>query len=300
MKVFYHDDNDGKCAAHQVYLYTKLNNVDINKKDFYPVNYNDKTPDASLIEKGEEVYIVDYSFTEATIDKLLAISFKANGNVHWFDHHKSSLEVLDYVTSTNICKSVCIDMERSGALIAYNMLIKGTNSDDGCVRHVVDLVDDHDRWIHAIPESKLFNLGSIVFPNGPCDNIWHSDPDNVIDKGVSISEYTNIANLKACRQGKYLIKINDKRCVVLNTPIKSSEALSTYFEKYGLAIRWSFNGQNFEYSVYSTLEDVDCSAIAKHFNPAGGGHKGAAGFTSDKLLFKDGFTFRIKGATIND
>ena len=49
-------------SGNQVYLYAKLNNVNINKKDFYPVNYNDKTPDVSVIEKGEEVYIVDYPY----------------------------------------------------------------------------------------------------------------------------------------------------------------------------------------------------------------------------------------------
>lgn len=298
MKVFYHNDNDGKCAAHLVYLWAKNKQYNIEQTDFYPVNYNDKVPTADLVEKGEEVYIVDYSFTETTVSELLNISFKAMGNVYWFDHHKTSLEVEGYIKSTNVCKSMVIDVNRSGTLITYDELIKDTEVDNDTIKEVVKLVDDYDRWIHAYPESKLFNSGSTMFPNGPFDDIWHTDPGNVIEKGKFVKEYNDIINLKMCNHGKYFIKINDKRCIVLNTPIKSSDVFNEYFEKYRLAIRWSFDGEIYNYSIYSSRDDVDCSAIAKYFDPNGGGHKGAAGFRSKDLKFKAGYSYRIKNATI--
>ena len=135
-------------------------------------------------------------------------------------------------------------------------------------------------WLHSlIPFPLLFSV-----PESPLE----LESQLIFDENASLT----IFNLFAPTVSFALV-------FVLNTPIKSSDAFSTYFEKYGLVIRWSFNGNLFNYSIYSSLEDVDCSAIAKHFDQAGGGHKGAAGFTSDKLLFKDGFSYRIKGATIN-
>lgn len=294
MKVFYHDDNDGKAAAHMVYLYAQMMQKEISKEDFYPVNYGNKLPDKNLINKGEEVFIVDYSFTENTIDTLSAISFKSLGNVHWYDHHKSSLEVEKYVKSTNICKSVLININKSGAMIAYEQLVRGHLCyDTGEIYKVIKLVDDYDRWIHKYPESLWFNTGSITVPNGPMDDIWHTDPSAIIEKGKTIQEYKDISDTKTCKASKYFIKINDKRCIVLNTPVKSSQAFGSLYDKYKLAIRWSFNGKTYEYSVYSGYDDIDCSAIAKHFDPAGGGHKGAAGFRSKNLLIKENYSFRI-------
>lgn len=37
-------------------------------------------------------------------------------------------------------------------------------------------------------------------------------------------------------------------------------------------------------AIYSSNKEIDCSKIAESFG--GGGHKGAAGFSSDELLFK--------------
>lgn len=294
MKIFYHDDNDGKAAAAMVYLHLSEDGISVSKTDFYPVNYADKVPTADVVAKGESVYIVDYSFTEATFDKLSNICFKSENNVYWYDHHESSLEIYDYVKSTNLCKDLIIDMNYSGARIVYNRFIKDTNIDSDDIKRVITLVDDYDRWIHNYPESMYFNTGSLMYPNGPTDKIWKSDPKEVIENGKIIQQYNDISNTKNTRSSKYFIKVNDKRCIVLNSSIKSSQAFGSYYDKYKFAIRWSFNGKEYNYSIYSEFDDINCSIIAKHFDPEGGGHKGAAGFRSDKLLFKDGFSFRIK------
>ena len=47
---------------------------------------------------------------------------------------------------------------------------------------------------------------------------------------------------------------------------------------------WVFNGTKYSYSIFSSNLNVDCSKIAEKYS--GGGHKGAAGFSSDELLFK--------------
>lgn len=296
MKIFYHDDADGKAAAHCVYLYAKLFMRDISKEDFFPVNYGDKLPDAEKLKKGETVFIVDYSFTEKTIGTLSAISFKALGNVYWYDHHKSSLDVKEYVDNTRMCKSVVIDMNRSGAKIAYDELITPSNIFNLNLEKVITYVDDYDRWIHKYPESLSFNSGLIMYPNGPTDDVWEDDPAEVIEKGAVIQKYLTKTNNKIAKNS-FFIKINDKRCIVLNTPSRSSQSFGSLYERYKFGITYSFNGKEYYYSVYSSLPDIDCSLIAKHFDPTGGGHKGAAGFRSNKELFKNGNIFRIRMGT---
>lgn len=296
MKVFYHNDNDGKVAAHMVYLAESRYNPELCIKDFYPVNYGDKIPSADLIEKDEEVYIVDYSFTEKTFGQLAAIALKADGNVHWYDHHKSSLEIADFVKTKKICMDVCVDMDRSGCGITFDKLIKDTDIDSGNenIRKIVTYVEDYDLWRHEYPESLFFNNGSMMYKCGPLDLIWELNPTEVISVGKIITKYRELTDTKNAKGSSYNITINDIPCIVLNTTTKSSQAFGKLYEKFKIAIRWSFTGEYYEYSVYSQDENIDCSLIAKHFDSRGGGHKGAAGFRSDKMLFKSGNSFRIR------
>ena len=185
-------------------------------------------------------------------------------------------------------------MNRSGAKIAYDELIVKNNIFNLNLETVVTYVDDYDRWQHKHPESLLFNSGLILFPNGPTDDVWNNDPTEVIQKGAVIQQYLSIVNNKNVRNNAFFIKINDKKCIVMNTTSRSSQTFGELYDKYKFAIAYSFNGKQYYYSVYSSLPEIDCSMIAKHFDPAGGGHKNAAGFRSNKELFKDGNIFRIR------
>ena len=58
MKVFYHIDNDGKCAGFWVKKLAFTG--DDYEKEFIPINYNIPFP-FERIHKDETVYIVDFS-----------------------------------------------------------------------------------------------------------------------------------------------------------------------------------------------------------------------------------------------
>lgn len=290
--VFHHNDNDGKAAAAVVYkAYIELGKYIDN---FISVNYNDSIPTADQIGENDIVYIVDYSFTKATVQNLIDISKKAD-KVFWFDHHKSSLEIFDYVKENNICKEAIVDTNRCGALITFDYfkehdLIKRISN---YMTRIIELVDDYDRWVHKYPESMLFNIGSQLDDTDPTSDFWTKNPVYAIEDGRIIKEYQDAKNTKLTRNNGFIIKINGHECIVMNTPEASSQAFGEYFDKYKFAIRFAFNGKNFTYSIYSELEDIDCAKIAQRFNPKGGGHKGAAGFTSDKIVFSDQCVFVI-------
>lgn len=289
MKIFYHNDNDGKAAAAILYQYFKKQNINLLEEDFISINYNDRVPTAELVENNETVFIVDYSFNKNTVNNLYEISNKVNGNVFWYDHHKSSLEVLNKIISDNVCVEVIIDMDRCGAKIVFDTF-EATYIIN---RYVIDLVDDYDRWIHKYPESMWFNIGSTMNNTHPTSDIWIDSPNKIINNGKLIKEYNDAKNSNIVKNNAYTIVINNHDCIVLNTAERSSQVFAEFFNEYKFAIVWNFNGNNFTYSIYSNLEDIDCSQIAKYFNPKGGGHKGAAGFVSDKLLFTSGSGFVI-------
>ena len=291
--VFHHNDNDGKAAAAVIYQAYEALGFPIDK--FVSVNYNDSIPSPALVDEGDIVFIVDYSFTNATVQDLIDISKKAD-KLYWFDHHKSSLEVYDYIIENNVCSKAIVDMDRCGALITFDHfkdlgLVCGYTA--GMMEKVIKYVDDYDRWIHKYPESIYFNLGSQMRDTRPNSVLWVTDPIYSINNGKIIKEYNDKKNSNIVKKDGFIIKINGHECIVLNTPEASSQAFAEYYDQYKFAIRFVFNGKNYSYSIYSELEDINCAELAKRFNPKGGGHKGAAGFVSDKLLFVDGQVFVI-------
>lgn len=291
--VFHHNDNDGKAAAAVIYQAYEALGFPVDK--FVSVNYNDSVPNPDLVDEGDIVFIVDYSFTKATVNNLIYISKKAD-KLYWFDHHLSSLEVYDSIIINEICSKAIVDTERSGALITFEYfkdlgLICGHTA--SMMEKVITLVDDYDRWIHKYPESMLFNIGSQLSDTNPESRLWVTDPVYSINNGRVIKDYNDKKNSKIVKKDGFVIKINGHECIVLNTPEASSQVFSEHYDKYNFAIRFVFNGKNFTYSIYSGLEDINCAEIAKRFNPKGGGHKGAAGFVSDKIEFVDGQVFVI-------
>ena len=64
------------------------------------------------------------------------------------------------------------------------------------------------------------------------------------------------------------------------------EQLTNGSKVFGIVYYYSYMNKNWLYSIYSADPSFDCSKVAEHFG--GGGHKGAAGFSSDELLIKDG------------
>jgi nanoRNase/pAp phosphatase (c-di-AMP/oligoRNAs hydrolase) len=47
-------------------------------------------------------------------------------------------------------------------------------------------------------------------------------------------------------------------------------------------LTFQYDGKAWQCSIYTTKNDIDCSVIAKSLG--GGGHAGAAGFTTDAIF----------------
>lgn len=288
MKCFHHNDLDGKGAASCVlrYLQQRDEAHRINKADYISVNYKNSVPDASFVEPGETIYIVDYSFTEPTKGQLDGI-LKIASKVIWLDHHASSVEFLEahpeYNNVSNL--DMVIDTTRSGALIAYQYLFPYKE-----IPRYIILIDDYDRWVHRYKESMHFKLAMDMQYDNPYDLVWyqlyHTEfytvLDRLIDAGETIEEYCNGINKKDFKSMSYETEVFGYKCIIMNKR-GNSTALAGALDKYPIGIIWSFDGTTYSYSIYSTNKDIKCNKIAEMFG--GGGHPGAAGFTSTRLLF---------------
>lgn len=289
MKCFYHNDMDGRCAGSIVAYYE--NNY--SKEDFFEVDYvMDLSPIVEKIKNGERVYFVDYSFNENT-SRILHHLIKKDCDVIWIDHHMSSLE-LEKNHNWNI-KGIRQD-KISGAALTY---IYFNNCDFENVPYYIKLVSDYDCWIYKFDtDTTYFKIGLETTVYDALDSVWKDlhcdDIDNVQDVcdascihkiikyGETIKRYIDRDNTQYRNQYAYESVISGHKALVVNRKT-NSWIFGEKYNEYPVVCVWAFNGTKFSYTLFSGDPSIDCSKIAEIYG--GGGHKGAAGFSSDKLLF---------------
>lgn len=296
MKCFYHNDIDGRSAGAIVSYVTKNKNT----KDFFEVDYvKDLTSLLNNIKNKETVYFVDYSFKENT-KKFLDILIEKDCEIIWIDHHTDSI-----ITEKNNFYLKNIKGIRkegiSGAALTYMYFYKCTFDE---IPYFLKLVSDYDCWQFKYdPDTTCFKLGIESMNFDALDNVWqllmndrnkHYDTDDIdypcgamfgeiIDTGEYIKNYIDKDNDYYRSHFAYESEIQGYKCLVVNKK-SNSWIFGSEYNNYPVVITWVFNGEHFCYSLFSSNPKVECNKLAEIYG--GGGHKGAAGFVSDQLLFK--------------
>jgi len=108
---------------------------------------------------------------------------------------------------------------------------------------------------------------------------------SIIEKQLEkiIKQYIDKDNTIYRNSWSYETEIDGLKCLVVNKKT-NSWVFGEKYNEYPIVMVWAFNGTKYSYSIFSNNPDIDCSKIAEKYG--GGGHKGAAGFSSDELLFK--------------
>ena len=328
MVIFYHTDDDGKCAG---YWAGKLNKRKTGVCDhvtkYVPINYGNAIP-WDQIANDELVYIVDFSFEPKDMDQLLSIT----KNVIWIDHHISAIN--KYKDYPHKIDGIRLDGV-AGCLLTYAYLksmvtINGdqATSVDSLIENVIappysdevqsdlteallirncavpgftKLIADWDIWKFKYANTKNFHTGFSTISHDPESDIWdklNSDTDearelfdSIILKGRSLIDYRQNWMRNYCKSlgfdAVFIGKgdVGRYKCFALNSGMLSSDDFFVPEDKkdlYDVFVGFAFDGDKYRYSLRAAHEDVDVSAIAQYFG--GGGHKGAAGFTSDHLV----------------
>lgn len=296
MKIFYHVDNDGKCAAACVKRYYEMNTVhNIDEIECLPINYGWDFPFGE-IKQNELVYIVDFSIEPSDMTKLLEIT----ENVIWIDHHISAIRKYDNYEKP--IKGLRVD-GIAGCMLTYCYMFEMDNGEKpfekDYVKKAPDFIKyiaDRDVWTFEYGDkTKHFCLGLDTKETNPEDPIWNvlfNDIESLnvitnklISTGKIIKEYKDKYYEGYAKQKGFDTELDGHRAYAIN--IASGFADSSIFDsidksKYELFIIFSTSGSGWRYTVYS--DTLDASVIAS--NHGGGGHKGAAGFRSESLLLK--------------
>ena len=315
MKVFYHNDADGKCAAYWIRIFFESILKDI---EYIPMTYTDPFP-FYMIQAEEDVYIVDFSIEPEDMVQLL----KMTHDVTWIDHHITAINKYAvysaaskiHVNSTygmisdtqpkEVPNSTDFSVIRgvryngvSGCMLTYCYLQHMTTCGVGEIKPFepwmmqsaplfTKLINDWDVWTMEYGDRTkafitAFNAGDFEPKKG---KDWNPYPSLPVEKMIKEGHY--MMNFRDGWARDYLslgflTYFEGYKCFALNLGHCNSEYFkSLQLGQYDVYIAFVFDGVQYTVSLYSLT--VDVSEIAVKYG--GGGHKGAAGFSCINLPF---------------
>lgn len=283
MKCFYHNDMDGHAAGALIRMALDLTGSDESeyRNDFIECNYGHI--DTDIVDPGEEVYFVDYSFTESTKHVLDDLIYK-DCHIIWIDHHDSSIELCkrhSYYDNLPGDRS----KDGSGAWLVHRYLYP-----DKEIPWWIKYVSDYDTWEHRYGQvSDYFKLGIDSLDNDVFDPIWdlleldEFRYKDVIESGTIIKSYIDRENKNYLESYGYESSTEYGDPVYVVNKKTNSWIFGDLIDRYTAVVVYVFDGDKFSYSMYSSDPRFDCSKYAERYG--GGGHAGAAGFTSTEFLF---------------
>lgn len=284
--VLHHADSDGRFAGYAAHRSLVLEKpVEDREVLFFEVQYGKPFPvDIDLLNSGDEMFILDFSYSREVLEKIAATGCK----LVVLDHHKSAKEELAGLPYA------IFDMTKSGALLAWEWFFPEHE-----VPMVCTLVNDRDLWAKKYPDSRHLEGYLRAMRVGSDWEHWHklttqdSFLQTAIARGQVISEIEDSMINKVFKSDIHkIINFNfDQRSIVAaiyNCPgLLHSEVAEKYYTSLPIemTVAWRVIGDGVLFSLRSPGK-VDCSAIAKQHG--GGGHAAAAGF---KLSFAEGLLF---------
>jgi oligoribonuclease NrnB/cAMP/cGMP phosphodiesterase (DHH superfamily) len=250
------------------------------------------------IRENEQVYIVDYSIFPNEMEKLLEIT----EDVTWIDHHISAINRYNTPKFSHLhIKGLRYD-GIAGCMLTYCYLkhmvkVEQENGNTACIPFDISMTEDapmftkyiadFDVWKFEYKSTKAFEMGLQLYDLDPNSRVWksfyyESEIQNIIKDGYLLLDYRDKWSKEYCECTGFDVEFEGYKCFAVNLAMISSDNFKSINEEdYDMFIGFSYNGKSWNYSLRSTK--VDCSKIAMKYG--GGGHKGASGFSSDRLLF---------------
>jgi len=242
---------------------------------------------------GEDVFILDLS-----PDCMENPALDPNG-VIWIDHHKSSIEKyagyhingyrIDGVAACRLAwqwfafKSNITNMP--GLPVKESFVDRSVNEP-----LAVRLAGEYDIWDKRDPRTDIFQYGLRVENDGAIQTMLKDDNriESTLERGSAAQAYAQKVDADLVTHRSYRMDWEGLNFIVLNTGRFNSltfAALDKPETGHDALLGYMFNGKCWMVSLYHAKHrtDIDLSLIAvKH---GGGGHRGACGFTTDKLPF---------------
>ena len=291
MNIMYHGtDADGWASAFIVDYYGKER--DENETTFIALVRGKREVEISDLVPNTKIVIIDWSFSEANLDVLDYI-VDNNIDVLWIDHHKTSVELLNKYPKYNKIKHV-INTEYCAASLAYTYF---TGREYNMSPEWIQLISQYDTFNGITEKAKVFNFALKTSDTRPYSNhsIWYKlvsyhdvypTFEHLIKLGTELKHYEERQNHLYLKANAFECTIHGIKCIACNK-MSNSMLFGSQYSEYPICCTFIFDGFKYKYTLYSntTIFDVDCSKIAEEYS--GGGHKGAAGFITDHIIFEN-------------
>lgn len=267
-KILYHDKCfDGFTAAWAAWKRFG------DTAEYIPVSYGQ----ASYADTTDQddVYLLDFCYPAHVLRTLSA------NRLIILDHHKTAEADLALM-KFNEHDEVIFDMERSGAGIAWDYFHMEPRP------KLVDYAEDHDLWRYALPFSRSIRAYMHTIPYD--FQSWTYLEDSL---EVGFRECVNGGNYVMGFMKQQIKMIADNavmRKLVKYGPLVPVVNATTLFSEVGEELNLRFPDAYYSAYYFDTAEGTrkwglrtkqpytDVSVVAQMFG--GGGHKGAAGFTT--------------------
>jgi oligoribonuclease NrnB/cAMP/cGMP phosphodiesterase (DHH superfamily) len=238
----------------------------------------------------DELWITDLSWTSTETAEHLRTLARSGSRIFWIDHHRTAVSRAD-APEFNVPFAVRVLSEQySAARLTYDYLEQAAQ-ERGDVEKARDfakfsafaaIADDHDRWIHQIPESPDWALAvqtlggvesyrEIIRLNEPVMSrklrLALEGGRKAMDKSLEIARTTMVD-----RELDNGLRVRSACCIGY-----SSEVASKLYEGQSRTVIALFDLRSLGVSLRRSADcDVDLSELARNFG--GGGHAAAAGF----------------------
>lgn len=270
--IFHHNDADGRCAAAIMAIYCRNHGYNC---EFIEMDYKDCVP-IERIKPLDFVAVVDFSFKP----EIMAEVRKIATHVMWCDHHVTAK---DYGYDDVDGFRDFSDKGLSGCECTWKACFPIIPIPRFC-----ELLGDYDAWrLKFQPECFEYYEGLKLLNTDPSENysLWDALYDGsasvnqIIESGKTAIQYRDNYCSEIAKAFGYETEIDGLKAYAMNAYRFGSKQFGERFRQYPVCLAYIHDGKKFTVSLYS--ESVDVSAIAKLYG--GGGHKGAAGFVSEKL-----------------
>lgn len=325
MKIFYHTDDDGQCAA--AIVCRELVNVfePITDKDFIPYSHTGEIDEVEFKE-FEHVYIVDLALDDVIFNKVIRPAVEAGAKVVHIDHHQTTIDymesmfneeksIIDNVTTfykiglsatmltwvyslmndderKNPC-AVLFDFTDNFTHVGFN--VGKNNMREYHIPDVIRFIDDNDVWRHDLDNTKYFSLGfQMEEDKTPTAKVW----DNLIYSSNSRETYAYVNNGKLLwdyqtiqnnrnMENAFESNVFGVKCLCLNG-YGNSRIFGDRFDEYPMVCRFNYDGSinKWKYSLYSSEKYSESADVSVIAKSyGGGGHRHAAAFMADEFIF---------------
>ena len=226
--------------------------------------------------EDKELYILDYSYPMAELEKLVA----ENKKVVVIDHHQSAKDAVEAFPDN------VFDLEHSGSVLAWEYFHPGTE-----VPKLLLYIEDHDLWRMSLPHNREFSAALGEYEQK--FSTWEKLNQNLSDKiqfdsfikhGTIISRFENryINNLLNFRErveceGNKVYAVN---CARIYRSVVGNRLAGLNLKSGGMPfgiVYYHYDGV--WHCSLRSHSGFDVSVIAEKYG--GGGHTGAASLRVD-------------------